>query len=693
MLKWLIKKLESRGDRLHPGSNARAVVAEPINAAEWRKRGNAFLDDEKLSEAERCYRSGMLVEPGDAICYANLGYVLYEQQHWDEAREMLTKAVELNHADFDSHYLLANLNRDRGEWREAVVSYRRALALNPDFGQCRRDLCIALAQTGEPQEAQAVMNQGPAFGTDTLNYHFFNGMLHLRTENFNAAVGSFSLAKQLKPNDAVILINLATAQIAIGDYISGMRTSLEALSFEPNNAQVYGNLGAAYRMGGESELAIESYRSALRINPHYLVIHQNFLLELTGTSNCSPANYLAEAKEYGRKITARATPFSSWLCRDPLHQQRPLRVGFLSADLCHHPVGMFLESVLTALDPAIVTSIAYSNRQTDDFFSERLKKLFSEWTRVSPMTDKEAAEKIHSDCIDILVDLSGHTGETRLPIFAWRPAPIQVAWLGYWASTGVAEMDYILVDKVGVRGDEAQFYSEVPWFLPDTRLCFSEPNTSRPIAVGDLPALRKGHVTFASYQRPHKINHASLALWSQVLAALPSARLRLHALPLEKEAVVSDIKQRMLKANLDLARVDLLAQDFYEPYLESYAEVDVVLDTYPYPGGTTTAEALWMGVPTLTLSGHTLLARQGEGMLICAGLGDWVANSEQDFVKKAVEKVTDLNSLAALRVNLRKQVQASPLFDSVSFARNLENAFEAMVLAKHTECNGVIVQA
>lgn len=683
MLKWLTKKLESRGERRHPGSNSDASAPESIDSAEWRKRGNAFLNDEKLLEAEQCYRSGMQVNPGDPICYANLGYVLLEQRRLAEAEDMLTKAVDLNPADSDSHYLLANLKRDCGEWREAVICYRRALTIKPDFSLCRRDLCIALAQTGELQEAQAVMNQGPAFGSDTLNYHFFSGLLNIETGNFVAAIACFSLAAQLKPKDAVILLNLSTAQIAVGDYFTGLRTTQEVLAFAPDNAQAYANLAAAYRMTGQRELAIENYRNSLRINSQNLYVHQNLLFDLADFPGCPPADYLAEAKRYGRKIAARAKPFSSWLCQDPRHRQRPLRVGFLSADLCHHPVGMFLANVLSALDPARVTSIAYSSRHAaDDFFSERLKKLFSEWNRVSPMADQELAEKIHADCIDILVDLSGHSGQTRLPVFAWRSAPVQVAWLGYWASTGVAEIDYILVDKVGVRDNEAQFYSETPWFLPDTRLCFTPPPTRWPIAVGDLPALRKGHVTFGTYQQPNKISHATLVLWSQVLAELPTARLRLHGLRLEREAIVSDIKRRLMEANIDLTRVDFLGKALYEPYLESYAEVDMVLDTHPYPGGTTTAEALWMGVPTLTLTGNTLLARQGEGILLCVGLGDWVATNEQDYVKKAVEKVSDLSSLAVLRANLRTRALASPLFECVRFARHLEDAFEGMAKAE-----------
>lgn len=657
-------------------------LAEPIVAAEWRQRGNALLKLEKLAEAEQCYRAGIKSDPSDPICYANLGYVLLDQKRWDEAANSLSKAVKLDPTDHDSVYLLANLNRDRGDVREAVGLYRRALALSPQFAECRRDLCLALARVGEIQEAKATMAQGPTFGEDRANYYRFRGALHLESTDYRAAAADLFLANQLKPHDAVILLNLASAQIAEGYYIEGLRATEEALALGTHEAESYANLAAAYRMTGDSARAIECYRSSLRIEPQYLYVHQNLLFELSTFSGCTPEEYLSEARIYGGKVAARAKPFSKWLCDNSAEQGRPLRIGFLSADLCLHPVGLFLASVLRSLDSSRVTTIAYSCGHSHDAHSERLKKLFAEWNRVPSKTDQELAEKIHSDRIDLLVDLSGHSGQTRLPVFAWKPAPVQVAWLGFWASTGVAEIDYILVDSVGVRAGEEHFFSETPWFLPETRLCFGPPPTSWQIAVGDLPAIRNGYLTFGSYQQPNKISQASLTLWSKVLHAIPAARLRLHGLRLDNEAIVSDVKQRLVRANIDLARVALLERANYEAYLESYAEVDVVLDTQPYPGGTKTAEGLWMGVPTLTLTGGSHMARQGEGLLRCAGLADWVASSEQAYVSKAVEKAADLSALAALRTNLRAQVLASPVFDSERFARDLENAFDGMVKAK-----------
>lgn len=686
MLKWLTSKFESRKAAIPARhENLSGVSKEPeaqTAADEWRKRGNAFLDDDKLADAEQCYRNGIEVDPENANCYSNLGYVLFEQRRWVDAEAMFKQAVERNPQDFDAHYLMATLSKDRDEWLQAIVSYRRALAIKPDFDLCRRDLCVALAQTCQPKEAQLVMSQGSAFGADPVNFHYFSGNLHLETGNYAAAAASFSLAKQLKPNEAVILFNLSTAQIRLGDHFSALKNCKTILSFDPDNSQAYANMAAAFQMLGERDKAVECYRNALRLNPQNLYVHQNLLFDLSYFPNYPPSDYLAEARSYGKKVSARAKPFTSWLCTPWSKARRPLRVGFVSADLRSHPVAMFLVNVLSSLDPARITSIAYSNRVAEDAFTDHLKTLFTEWRSVSFLTDKELAEEIHSDGVDVLVDLSGHTGQTRLPVFAWRPAPVQVAWLGYWASTGVAEIDYILVDKISVHEDEAQFYSETPWYLPDTRLCFSEPITLQPVSAGSLPALRKGYITYASYQALNKITDSTLELWSEILVKVPTARLRLHGVPLTHEATVTDIERRLVLARIDVDRVDLIGRVLREDYLRSYGEVDMVLDTFPYPGGTTTAEALWMGVPTITLIGNTLLARQGESMLHCVGLGDWIAGSEQEYIQLAVEKISNLDLLADLRSCLRAKVLASPLFNSNQFARHMEEAFERMVQAK-----------
>lgn len=675
MMKWLIARFQKHGH----GRGPTEPFVGGVSSEQWRKKGNAFLNDGNLSEAERCYRNGMQADPDDAISYSNLGYVLLQSGRAEEAERMLDCAVKRNPADFDAYYLLGSLAKDRGDSLRAIACFRTALRSNPNFDYCRRDLCVLLAQTGQPQEARIVMDQGPAFDTDSADYYLFKGNMHLATAEYDSAVQCFKKARELKPNDANILINLGAAQIGQRDVLTSVETYRQVLEFEPDNVQAHTNMAAAFQLSGRLDLAVESYRQALRINPQYLYAQQNLLYVLSHLPDCTADEYLAHAQDYGTKVRALAIPYTQWLCAPVAHPARPLRVGFVSGDLRAHPVGYFLENVLACIDASRVTCIAYSNAAVEDALSARLKSLFSEWYKVATVPDEDLALQIRSNRIDVLIDLAGHTAHNRLSVFAWRPAPVQISWLGYWASTGVAEMNYILVDRISVPQEEARYFSEQLWYLPDTRLCLSPPTTGANPLTADLPALHNGHITFASFQTLSKINDATLAVWSQVLVRLPTARLRLQSAPLSYPQSIADLTSRLRLAHIDLSRVDLFGGTSRNEYLAAYGEVDVVLDTFPFPGGTTTAEALWMGVPTITLAGRTLLARQGESMLRCAGLPDWIAASTKEYIELAVEKVSNTDYLAALRLSLRAATRTSPLFDAVQFSRNLEIALQDMV--------------
>jgi protein O-GlcNAc transferase len=685
MLKWIATRFETRRASLQSrleNSLQPSATSQRVTSEEWRKRGNAHLATGNLNEAAACYRRGLESNPLDSICYSNLGYVLRELGHLVESQQMLRKAVELNPSDFDAHYMLGNLAKARGEGLAAIAHYREALNVKPDFDVCRRELSLSLAHAGQFREAIEALGEGPANEANIADFHLFRGSLHLEALEIDAAIAHFREAEKLSPHNAAVLLNLGAAQFRRREPLSAIETFHRLLAFDPENAQAFSNLGAALQEGGQLGPAIQSYRRALQLDPDFLPAHDGLLFALTYMEDFAAGEYLAEARRYGATVAARATAYREWLCPPLGLVTRPLRVGFVSGDLHDHPVGLFLESILAKIDPAKLELVAYSTSATEDALSERLKPLLSEWHSVPRMAVDALAQKIHADRIDILVDLAGHTEHNRLPVFAWRPAPLQVSWLGYWASSGVAEIDYILVDPVSAPKSDAQFFSEKLWYLPDTRLCMSPPVTGRVIEVKGLPASRKGHVTFGSCQSVKKIGDRTLAIWSQVLARLPSARLRLQSLALTHPDAISKMQERMTAAGIDITRVDLHGGVPREDYLASYGEVDVILDSVPFPGGTTTAEALWMGVPTVTLTGNSLVTRQGASMLRCVGLGDWVATSEQEYVEIALARVNDLESLGDLRSGLRSRALASPLFDAARFARNLEDAFAAMARTK-----------
>jgi predicted O-linked N-acetylglucosamine transferase (SPINDLY family) len=316
--------------------------------------------------------------------------------------------------------------------------------------------------------------------------------------------------------------------------------------------------------------------------------------------------------------------------------------------------------------------LAYANDPTSDELTQRIRPVFEAWHTVDLWTDERLAAQIRSDGVDILVDLSGRTAGNRLPVFAAKPAPLQVSWLGYFASTGLPQMDAILADPVCVPEDEESLYVEQVLRLPHTRLCMSPPEAApEPSAP---PILSNGFITFGSYQTLSKINSGVLAAWALILAACPLARLRLQAPQFSDAGQLARFGERLQAAGIDVARVDLLPPVSRAQYLASYSQVDILLDTFPYPGGTTTAEALWMGVPTLTLAMPGMLGRQGQAMLSNLGLHDWVTHSEADYVAQAVawgqggDQVA--KRLQSLRQQMRSQAASSPLFDAPRFARD-----------------------
>jgi predicted O-linked N-acetylglucosamine transferase (SPINDLY family) len=281
------------------------------------------------------------------------------------------------------------------------------------------------------------------------------------------------------------------------------------------------------------------------------------------------------------------------------------------------------------------------------------------------------------DGIDILFDLSGHTAFNRLPMFALKPAPVQVAWLGYLATTGLASMDYLIADPWTLPPSEDAYFTEKIWRLPETYICFTAPQVDVP--VGELPARSSGHVTFGSFNNLNKLGDAALALWARVLASVPRSRLFLKAKQLGNDAVRQSILDRFAAHGIAPAR--LILEGFAPSraeHLGAYQRVDVALDPFPYPGITTSVEGLWMGVPLLTMAGGRFVSRQGVGMLMNAGLPQWIAADEDDYAAKAVAHAADLENLAALRAGLREKVLGSPLFDASRFARHFEAALRAM---------------
>ncbi len=457
----------------------------------------------------------------------------------------------------------------------------------------------------------------------------------------------------------------------------GLTALQNAALYSPRDAEVYSNMGQALKDLGRLADAMASCRQALALKPDFSDAHNNLLLYSNYLPDHPGEQAMADARRFGELVAAKAKPYVRWLNRpDP---GRALRVGFVSGDLREHAVAHFLQGLVKALADGArgrLELLAYSNHVSSDATTAALKACFGRWCLTVGLSDAQLAEQIHRDGVDILIDLSGHTAHNRLPVFAFKPAPVQVSWLGYFATTGVQAIDYVLADPLTLPPALEKDFTETVWRLPQTRLCFTPPADAP--AVAELPALRQGHITFGCFNNLSKMNEAVVALWAQVLRAVPGSRLFLKCKQLGEASLRDSVLERFALHGIEAARLTLEGQSPRKEYLAAYARVDIALDPFPFSGGTTTAEGLWMGVPALTLAGERFVSRQGLGLMRNAGLPEWVAGSPEDYVARACTLASDLTALAALRAGLRAQVLASPVFDSAAFAQHFEAALRAM---------------
>jgi protein O-GlcNAc transferase len=430
----------------------------------------------------------------------------------------------------------------------------------------------------------------------------------------------------------------------------------------------------ACRTQGRLDEAMAGYRAALALRPDWLAAQSGLLNLMASSGGGSTPDYLAQAQKYGKLLNnhVNGRAFTAW---QPPAEGADLHIGIVSGELRAHPIAYFLEGVLGYLPGLGVKVTLYSTSSEQDAMSVRLRSLCFGGHNLHGLDDAAAAQRIYDDGMDVLIDLSGHSPDNRLPVFGWNPAPLQVSWLGYGATTGVRQMDAVLADAIGVPpAGEAAFVEQVS-YLPDARMCFSPP-AEGPLPAA-LPAAAKGSVTFGSFQGYAKVSDAQLTLWARVLAAVPGSVLRWQCLQFTDAALVDEAAERLARCGIGRERAQLLGPVARIDYLAAYAEVDIVLDTSPYPGDATTCEALWMGVPTVTLAGQSMLSRQGASLLTVAGLTDWVADSEEAYVAKAVAAAQDLAALASLRAGLRERVAGSPLCKGYRFAVNLKQALLA----------------
>ncbi|MHB8354888.1 MAG: tetratricopeptide repeat protein, partial [Burkholderiales bacterium] len=654
-----------------------ALKFKPDYAETHYNLGNALQDLGRLDDAVESYHRALKFKPDFAEGHNNLGVAFKDLERLDDAVASYRLALEIRPDYAEAHYNLGNALKGLRQPDDAVASYHRALEIKPDFADAHSNLGNALSDLGQYDDAVASYHQALKFKPDYAEAHSNLGVALKELGRLDDAVASFQRALKFKPDYAEAHNNLGNALKELGLLDDAVASFQRALKFKPDYAEAHYNLGIALKDLGRLDDAVASYHLALKFKPGYAEAHSNLLFTHNYLSGQPAEALLSEAMRYGTLVGRQANAYQKWPnLPDP---DRCLRVGLVSGDLCAHPVGHFVESVLGALAAHAsgrLELIAYPSHFRCDALTERIKACCCGWHSAVGLSNEQLAKQIRDDGIDILMDLSGHTRHNRLPMFAWKPAPVQVSWLGYFATTGVTAMDYLIADPWTLPESEEAYFTEKIWRLPETRLCFTPPDVD--VQVGPLPALSNGYITFGCFNNLTKMNDEVVALWAKILLSIPNSRLFLKAKQLNESSVRKNTIERFVTHGIDASRLVLEGYEPRKEYLAAYHRVDMAVDPFPFTGGTTSVEGLWMGVPVLTLAGEHFLSRQGVGILMNAGLPEWIATDTDDYVARAVSHAADLQRLAALRNGLRQQVLASPLFDASRFARHFESALRGM---------------
>ncbi len=447
----------------------------------------------------------------------------------------------------------------------------------------------------------------------------------------------------------------------------------KALALNPEDANSYNNLGSALMLQDRLEEAADAFRAAVAKRPDFTMAHSNLLFCLNYSPGRSAESIFAEYRLWDAAHARALAPVNPTfdLDRNP---DRRLRVGYVSADFRHHAASFFVGPWLTAHDRAQVELFCYVEVRNPDAVTDRFKALADHWRPTVGLSDEAVAAQIRADRIDILVDLAGHTSGNRLTVFARRPAPVQVAhMIGSGCTTGLTEMDAFLTDaELAPPGSEALF-SETLVRLPRVPLVYAPPQGMPEVAP--LPALASGHITFGCFSRTARINDAVLDAWAAILANLPTARLMLNAKPFQEEAARAAFTAKFAARGVAADRLDLVYTTPQPSTWAAYADIDIALDPFPHNAGTTTIEALWLGVPVVSLAARPPVGRFGKSLLGAVGLGDWAVDDMAAYVARAVDAAGDLEALAELRASLRARFEASPLRDARGLAAATEAAY------------------
>ena len=652
----------------------KALMSKPDYAEAYNNLGNTLNDQGKLGDAIVFYHKALTIKPDYADAYYNLGHALNSQGKLDEAIVCYQKVLSINPYSAEAHNNMGAILNDQGKLDEAIDCYQKALSINPYYAEAHNNMGATLNGQGKLDEAidcyQKALSINPYYAEA---YHNL-GIIRNGQGRQDEAIVCYQKVLSINPYHAEVHNNMGATLNGQGKLDEAIDCYQKALAINPDFANAYNNLGNALKDQCKLDEAIDCYQKALAIKPDYAEVFSSKLLVAHYTSKYSSSELFAEHLNFAEQVEAPLR--HSWRpypnIRDP---ERRLKVGYVSPDFCAHSVAYFIEPILANHDKSQVEVFCYYSNNQHDSFTDRVISEVDHWIPCKTMADDQLADRIRSDGIDILVDLSGHTANNRLPVFARKPAPVQVTYLGYINTTGLSAMDYRLTHIDADPPANNAYYSETLFRLSGNLWWCYRPQAGMP-EVAPPPVLANGFVTFGSTNNFAKLSPETIALWADLLRVLPDSRLIIAGVP--QGVAQKSIYERFVSHGIDVHRLTVHGKLPLIQFWELHHQIDIALDPFPYNGGTTTCDALWLGVPLVALTGQTFVSRMGYALLKNIGLSEFAAESEQEYVNIAVGLASDTERLEALRAGMRERLFNSPLCDEAGFTGNLERAYREM---------------
>ena len=648
------------------------LAVKPLHGDALNLLGSLFLQKQDYQRAIPLLRKAVKIYPDRPNYLSNLASAFKDNQQLDAAEAAYKKVIAIHPDHIEALYNLAGVLVKKQKLNEAANVYKEVLELKPTMLEALNELGALLISQEKFTEAINCFEKTLSHAPNNIEAYCAIGAALQTQEKFAESIKVYEKALKKMPTEGIFFNNMANSLVKLGRLHEALIAYQKALEYNPNLRNAYINLAWTYREHGQLKESFDCFQRLQARKDLSPQDHSDLLFSLNYDPSFSNKELLDAANKWWK---IHGHPETRTFSHPPRAlPPKKLKVGFISPDFSKHPVGFFLTPLLQEINEQTFEIFCYAqmNANQGDELTEYIRNRADHWHLISSMSDEAVAEKIFSDRIDILIDLAGHTANNRLMVFVRKPAPIQVNWLGYVNTTGLANMDYRITDQVVDPIGEETAASETIYRLPHGFFCYAPDNS--PDYEASLPFAKNGFITFGSFNNLPKITPQVISLWAKIMALLPSAKLLFTSRQFKDKAIISRYKDLFIKEGIGPERINFHGSLPLREYLSLISTVDIALDPFPHNGHTITCDTLWMGVPVITLRGDRYAGRMTASALSTIGLSDLIAEDQEEYVRKCVDLALDIGKLSLMRQGMRKRISRSPMCDKKRFANDFERA-------------------